>query len=249
MKKLDVIDYQVILEHGDIASLTKHIDKNVQEMYLRSTVESLGLFDFQTNVELNHYIREHNNNIFSLLINYSMMKKYLLQGIPDEPFYGPGDNGVGISYFPNFNEEHYLYHFWYGFYVESYYFRFQNMIDSKFHVINCKYDLNIQNGLGFQKNILKKLKEVNPELHYFFHSMWTTNPIYKKATTIRNEITHNFSPNKPSSGLTKHRDNNGKVSLISYGVPDYMPVREIQENIDNTLVLLSEMSIEMQKIL
>ena len=71
LKKLDVIDYQVILEHGDIASMTKHVDKNVQEMYLRNTVESLGLLDFQTNVELNHYIREHNNNIFSLLYKLS----------------------------------------------------------------------------------------------------------------------------------------------------------------------------------
>lgn len=242
---MDILDYQLLLEHGDILRLEGDLKIYFDKIHLKLNRkdEMQNIFTMHENLELDYLIREFNNKRFSLIINYSLAKKYLEKGIPDNPYYqSPGKNGAGVSYFPLFQDEHYANHYWYGFYIEAFYFRFEGLVDSIYHIINSRLNLNTPEGTGFQNKILKKVKVIDPSLALTLEN-FKLDDDYKKAKGIRNDITHNFSPNKLSSGVKI----NNKIGLISVGVPDYMSVLEVQTNIDNIIHLLAILTEKIQK--
>ena len=248
---MDILDYQLILEKGDIRKLSGDLDEHFEKLQLElPSKDSYGGFiSFFENMELEYSIREFNNRKCSLVINYALAKKYLDKGIPDAPYYKvPGKNGTGISYFPLFEDEHYVNHYWYGFYMESFYFRFEGLLDAIYHILKQKYDLNIPTKNGFQQAVLKKVKIKEPDLYNFLKS-FKENNAYIDMKKIRNDITHNYSPNQLSSGITRHKNGDGKTEAISSGVPEYTNVSQIQSNVDSNIRLLAELIEDIQKYL
>lgn len=246
---MDILDYQLTLDPGDILRLQGELKIYFDKIQLKVNRkdETSNFFTMHEDMELDYLIRDFNNKRFSLIINYALAKKYLEKGIPDNPYYqSPGKNGSGVSYFPLFKEEHHANHYWYGFYVEAFYFRFEGLIDSIYHIVNSKFNLEISTGVGFQSKILKKIKIENPSLALTLKNI-KKNDIYIKAKNIRNDITHNFSPNKLGSGVKTHKNKEGAIGVVSVGVPEYMSVFEIQTNINNIIQLLAKLTESVQK--
>jgi len=246
---MDILDYQLTLDHGDILRLEGELKIYFNKIQLKvdGKDEASNIFTEHEDMELNYLIRDFNNKKFSLKINYALAKKYLEKGIPDTPYYqSPGKNGSGVSYFPLFQEENYVNHYWYGFYIEAFYFRFEGLVDSIYHIVNSKFNLGISTGVGFQNKILKKLKIENPPLALTLENI-KKDDVYMKAKHIRNDITHNFSPNQLSSGIKIHKNKEGIIEGISSSIPEYMSVLEIQTNIDKIIKLLAKLTDNIQQ--
>ena len=65
----------------------------------------------------------------------------------------------------------------------------------------------------------------------------------------RNNIKHKYSQKQLSSGITRHKNGDGKTEAISSGVPEYTNVSQIQFNVDSNIRLLAELIANIQKYL
>lgn len=246
---IDLFTNQIKLEKGDMDRLEGKLREFFDSMYLKFDSENINtnIFSMMKNMEVDYVVRNFNNRVFSLRVNYALAKKYLEKGIPDEPYFqSPGIDGKGVSYFPLFQEEHYGNYYWYGFYIESLYFRIEGVVDSLYHIINSYFDLNISPNLGFQGKIREALSSREESLENSLKKL-SKNKIYIKSKRIRNDITHNFNPNSLSSGIDIKRNHEGKIMFAAQGIPDYMNVSEIQENIENLISLLASVVKEVQQ--
>jgi hypothetical protein len=191
-------------------------------------------------MELDFWINEFNDRAFALANNYVMLRSYYDQGIPDDPYYeSPGPKGESVRYFPLFTDEkHYVLHFWFGFYTESFYTRYSAIIDTVYHIINAKYKFGISPGTGFIKKVLNKLKTVDEELYVYLNDL-QNNQVFKKFKKLRNDIAHNFSPSQVSSGIKREQKEDGSL-VISLGIGDYTTTKEFVDNIDESIDLLAD---------
>lgn len=203
------------------------------------------LFSGDNGIVLNSVLLEFNNRSFDLANNYVMLMSYFNAGIPDDEWYiSPGRDGSSIQYFPHFEEEHHIYHYWFGFYMESYYTRFSGMIDAVYHLINIKYNFEIEPGLGFIGKILKKLEVADKDLHDYLKSV-PQNPIYEKTNEFRNDLTHNFRPNQVDSGFERRINSDGNEE-ISMTTGNYTKSSEFVRNIEESIDLLAEITEEIR---
>lgn len=71
---MDILDYQLILEKGDIRKLSGDLDEYFEKLQLElPSKDSYGGFiSFFENMELEYSIREFNNRKCSLVINYAL---------------------------------------------------------------------------------------------------------------------------------------------------------------------------------
>ncbi|TQS00066.1 Cthe_2314 family HEPN domain-containing protein [Paenibacillus ottowii] len=201
----------------------------------------LNLFDGYHGINLSYWIREFNNRIFDLITNYTLLKSYYDAGIPDEEWYkSPGDNGESIQYFPHFKEEHFGNLYWFSFYMDSYYTRFEGVIDSVYHLVNVKYQFDVETTLGFRIRVMKKLKTKDSDLYAYLNSL-PENPVFKEIKDFRNNIVHNFRPNQVDSGLSKTKNEDGSTTY-SMGIGNYTSSSEFLNNINESLDLLLEIT-------
>lgn len=166
------------------------------------------------------------------------MMNYYNLGIPDkEWFISPGRNGESVEYFPHFDSNHFHYLYWFGFYMDSYYSRYSGILDTIYHLINIKYDFNVESALGFRKEILKQLKTRDKELFEFLDSIKTNN-VYLRVNEFRNNITHNFRPNQIDSGINQKKQGGG-ITITTMSVGNYTPTNEFVTNINESIDLLA----------
>lgn len=235
----DYADYPTPEEYDEIYNKKKDKLNKIQLKSDKKTYNLLdGLSDGFQKMELDYWITEFNNRTFDLVTSYAMLMHYYNKGIPDKEWYiSPGKNGVSIQYFPHFEEKHYIYLYWFGFYMDSYYTRFFSIIDTIYHLINIKYGFGIENSLGFNKRTSNELKTKDKDLYDYLNSI-RANEIYKKVSEFRNNITHNYRPNQIDSGINRKTEK-GKF-VISMGVGNYTPTNEFATNIDQSIDLLSD---------
>jgi hypothetical protein len=199
-----------------------------------------NLLDFSQikDMEYSYWLREFNNRSFDMITSYVMMMFYYDKGIPDDEWYiSPGKTGKSIDYFPHFEERHFIYLYWFGFYMDSYYTKYFSLIDTIYHLVNIRYDLEVPSKLGFKSEISKKLKSVDTELHDFLNSL-RNNTTLGKITDFRNNIVHNYRPNQVDSGInTVKRD--GQIIEMSFTVGNYTKTSEFVNNINDSLDLMS----------
>lgn len=113
-----------------------HFKENEDDNFLKQLINN--------ELELKYWIREFNNRSFDLSNTYLMLINYYNKGIPDKEWYmSPGKNGCSVQYFPHFEEQHYAYLYWFGFYMDSFYTRFFGLIDTIYHILNIKYNLEV----------------------------------------------------------------------------------------------------------
>ena len=194
-------------------------------------------------------IQAHNNKVESIKISYALARHYFDKGIPDDEwFVSPGINGSSVQYMPHFNDEHYLIRYWYCFFMEDLYSKVQSMGDTLYLFINEFYEFGIEEGLGFVKKVLNKLKTTNPSLYDFLNNSHKDEN-YIKASNFRNNIIHGISPNEIKDEIVIQRnvetdimkkDANGnfikqnvKASLqITSRVGDYVTSKELLKSLE-----------------
>jgi len=158
--------------------------------------------------------------------------------------FSPGKNGESIQYFPHFEEKHYGNLYWFGFYMDSYYTRFEGLIDAVYHVINIKYKLDVEPSMGFIGKVLKKLEPADKDLYDYLTTL-PNNDVYSKVKDFRNNIVHNFKPSQVDSGLVRKNNEDGSRS-ITMTVGNYTTSTEFLNNINDSLDLLAEITDEIR---
>ncbi|PWW31602.1 MULTISPECIES: Cthe_2314 family HEPN domain-containing protein [Paenibacillus] len=249
---MDIYDYAKLLPKEDWQKICGDITNVIDKINLNFTKNKFDIFSIKEGfyqLDLSYWITEFNNRVFDLITNYSLMKMYYDAGIPDQQWHkSPGDNGESIQYFPHFTEEHYGNLYWFSFYMESYYTRFEGIIDSIFHALNIKYMFNIEPKLGFRRKVLKKLKQADLVLHDYFISL-PDNQIYRRVNEFRNSIIHNYRPNQISSGSQRIKNDDGSILYKRSEIGKYTTSREFLININESLELLAEITDQVRMVL
>ncbi|MBZ4667322.1 MAG: hypothetical protein PWP07_843 [Epulopiscium sp.] len=243
---IDVYDYAKYPTKEERMKICGDKADVINRIYLDNNVNKfeLSLSDFEDgyyNIQMQYWLKEFNNRAFDLIVNYTLLKYYYDAGIPDEEWYkSPGENGKSVQYFPHFEKKHYGILYWFSFYVDSYYTRFEGLIDTIYHIINIKYRLGIKPSSEFRGNVLKKLKKKDKALFEYLNSL-PDNPVYRQINEFRNNIVHNYRPNQIDSGFTRTINPDGS-KIITMSVGNYTTSTEFLNNIKDSLDLLADIT-------
>ncbi|MCY7584603.1 Cthe_2314 family HEPN domain-containing protein [Bacillus safensis] len=235
MNFLEHLDFPTV---NDWNGLFKDKKKSFDRIILRGTTEEQNIFEFMLRLELESWINLFNNRVHDLQMNYVMLKFFYRKGIPDDVWnISPGSEGQSVEYFPNFKEEHYSYHYWFGSYVKGYYTEFIGIVDTIYHLINIKFRYDLEPGMHFNKEVIRKLYDDDKEL---FHQMKRIrkNSVFKQVNDYRNNLIHNYSQMQVSSGISRINLPDGGFR-IEYGVGDYTKTKEYFENIESSIDFLA----------
>lgn len=259
-----------IFDHAKYPT-TQEIDvllEGKEEFFKRMTLEVGGkktynLLDIKS-VDYSYWLLEFNNRVFDLTNTYAMLMFYYNKGIPDEEWCTSSKDGTGTVYFPHFEEEHTAYHYWFGFYSESYYTRFFGVVDIFYHLANIKYNLNAKKNMKFRGNVLNNLsnggaesnRELRAELKGKLNN-FMNDDVFKATNKFRKDITHNFRPNQVGSPIKEVRrveeevyiyDKQGnrtrindvsKVKSYEITTGSYTPTKDFVNNINESIEFLS----------
>lgn len=233
---LNIFDYAQYPKPEDWDNICENKKESLDKIQLDETKKTFSFFDLQ-GIELSYWIKEFNNRVFDLVSSYVMMMYYYNMGIPDkEWFISPAKDGHGVQYFPHFEGKHYIYLYWFGFYMDGYYTKYFSLIDTIYHLINVKYGFCVENSLGFRKEIAKRLGSEDKELFDFLESI-RGHDTYKKVSEFRNNMIHNYRPNQIDSGINQKIEN-GKA-VVSMTVGNYTPTNEFVNNINESIDLMA----------
>lgn len=83
---------------------------------------------------------------------------------------------------------------------------------------------------------MQKLREIDNELFKFYKQI-IKEECYKKANKLRDDLIHNYSPNRVSSGMECKKEN-GNIE-ISMTPGDYIPTNVFVENMEGCIDLLA----------
>lgn len=246
---MDIYDYQQNIDKNDVI-FTEDEKKEVLAKIMLDAPPTkfnlLALLDARVSYPLSYRIRDFNNRAFDLVANYVMLKKYYNSGIADDPwFISPGKDGNTADYFPEFTDKDKGNHYWFGFYSESFYTRFEGMIDSAYHIYNIMYELKVPEKLGFRRNVSAKLKQTKPDVFAFLKGL-NDDPAYKLANKTRNDLVHNYRHNQVTSGYKEELDEEGNT-VISFGIGEYTQTKTILESIYASLDLLADLSVRVNQ--
>ena len=163
-----------------------------------------------------------------------MLTYYFNKRIPDDEWRrSPGENGESIQFFPNFKEEHFYWKDQFDYYSDIFYYKLFSVWDTIGHMLNVIFEINVSlNNVHF-KTVLKKLEFYNKILYEKLEKI-KTDPVFEKASEIRNDITHNYLPNSVGLIVKKTKKN------ITVGVKNYFTTKEIKENIESVIILLKK---------
>jgi len=246
---MDIYDYAKYPSKEDWLEICKDKASAIEKISLEIPITQntlLDLFGLNNGMELNYWIKEFNNKAFDLTTNYTLLKSYYDAGIPDVEWYkSPGENGVSIQYFPHFKEEHRANLYWFGFYMESFYTRAESLIDAVYHLINVKFDLEVEPKLGFRRNVLNKLETVDKNLFDYLKDL-PQNVKFKKMNEHRNNIVHNFRPNQIDSGIKKKEKQTDGIAVRTLSVGNYTTSTEFLTVIHESIDLLVEITDEIR---
>lgn len=241
---MDIYDYAKYPLKEDWLKICGEKVETLDKFSLENSKRKFNILNFDESyygIKLSYWLQEFNNRAFDLIANYTLLKSYYDAGIPDDEWYkSPGDNGLSIQYFPHFEEKHFGNLYWFGFYMDSYYTRFEGLIDAVYHVINSKYKFEIEPSLGFRNKVLKELKTADNDLYDYLMAL-PSNTVFIKVKDFRNNIVHNYRPNQIDSGYTKTKNADGSQT-ISMSIGNYTTTTEFLNNIHESLDLLGEIT-------
>lgn len=171
-------------------------------------------------MEFNHWKNEFNWKILNISVNYMHVLHYYNKGIPDDKYENLKGDNLGI-------------HYWFAYHVEGLLSRIIGAFDALYHILNANYQLGVRSGLGFNKEVVKKVKSHNNELHKFMEKL-NKDTRYKEVVKLRNDFIHNNAPTNLSSGISEA---NG-VTTFSKGT--YTTSTELIDIINKSLLYLQE---------
>ncbi|WP_431808213.1 Cthe_2314 family HEPN domain-containing protein [Lysinibacillus sphaericus] len=227
---VNVNEYQILLKVEDWNRLDDELGDNIEKLFFEKTPNKYNLLEINDGkYSVDHWKNEFNYKLVSIGINYGYLYTY----------YKSLD---GFDIYQVSDSEKLAYHFWFSYEAESLLTRLVTLIDNLYHLINIKFDLNVEEGLGFRKKITKKLTEINSSLALYLEGIYQDSR-YKSVQDIRNDFTHNHSPLNLTSGYKKE----GNEAFFSKG--DYLKPSEIVDSINEFINLLQELKTECSKYL
>jgi len=214
----------------ELYPLLDELDKKI-----RPTDDRGDIFEY---IELQGWLYHLRQRLNDAKYSYVLMMFYYEQGIPDEQWIAESNDGW--RYFPNFDDIHFIIKEWFDFYSDTTYYKIFTTWDTFGHFLNIKHRLGIkQNDVHFTR-VIKRLSKTGNNLYIKMQSILNS-PEFKKANSIRNNITHNYLPHKP--GLVGNRitdDKNVPGIVVSLEINKYIISTDIVKNIDETLKLLKQ---------
>ncbi len=226
-------DFQNIFTKYDFAKFNiineKVIDTNID--YDLAAKMRIGI-DFKT------YIMNLRNRLSDAQKCFGFLHFYFDKGIPDDEYFiSPGIDGQSISYFHNFNEQNFSNKINYDFYSDFFYYKLFSAWDIVGHIINIIFQLEIkENNVSFGKCYCDKLKSINVELYNGLGNILQDND-FKKANRIRNDISHNLSPNNIGAMISDGKKIENTI-VYQIGIGKYTKSKEFLDNVYKSLDLM-----------
>lgn len=230
------------------------------EMHLdvaRFGVSTEGIPDL-THPQLSEMIMLHNNKVGALSITYALSRHYFDKGIPDDPWYiSPGKKGQSVQYFPEYQEEHWMRHYWFNYFSDTFYMKISSVWDSIIEILNHYYSLDYPNDLRLRNNVIGWLKQNADDIASVFAGI-QQDQLYKDAQQYRTLAAHGTSAASVVNEIQSSKDvlvdvidydTNGNLRLdehnrpimkkvkakavISMRVGDYINVSTILKNMED----------------
>lgn len=188
-------------------------------------------FAFFLGIETSEYFFQLQHRIADAGISYMFMMHFYNKGIPDKHwFISPGRSGSSVEYFPDFEDKHHEIKRWFDYYSDVFYYKLFSALDIIGHILNNTQGLKIpKDKVSFARS-LEKLKGVNGGLYSNLNDI-REDQVFKKASKIRNDITHNYLPSSVGFSVTVDKR---KGSL---GQRSYITSQEIINNVNPMLQL------------
>lgn len=177
------------------------------------------------------------NKISGMYRSFVFLIYYFEKEIPDDEYLvSPGNDGESISYYPDFTENNFIDKSSFDFYTDFFYFKLFSSFDSLCHIINLLYQITTnKKEIGFNNKFFDKLKMKNKSLAELLFNI-LDNDDFKRAKEIRNNITHNFSPNQISTTIEEKIEDNKIIGVITHN--KYFTSKDIKENVYKSLGIL-----------
>lgn len=209
---------------------------------LNSLLESLqfgdGVMEFTRRIEVRELVWQLHHRQVDLAKSYVLMCFYFDKGIPDEEWYkSPGDDGISIQYFPNFEKKHFIVKDWFDYYSNAFYYSLFSAWDTVGHILNVYFRLGLQPERVYFASAVSKLQHSDLDLWRKLDDVLNS-PVYQKAKSLRNDITHNYLPSSTGLGITTRKSET--VITTSVGIRKYVTSNEIKSNAVGILNLLCE---------
>ncbi|WGF40265.1 MULTISPECIES: Cthe_2314 family HEPN domain-containing protein [Lysinibacillus] len=225
---VNVNNYQILLSEEEWNDLDLEIGNNLEEMSFEVSQSKYNLLEMNNGkMSVDHWKNEFNQKMLSISINYGYVYVYFKKL-------------DGYDIYQKKDLEKIAYHYWFSYEVESLLYRLFTLVDNLVHIINVKYQLEIEENLQFRKNVLSALESKNKDLFDCFKDA-IKDDRYVTAQDVRNSFTHNHSPLSMTSGFVKQ----GQTITISKG--KYSKPVEILGCIDEFINLLKEITKECNK--
>ncbi|WZY01607.1 Cthe_2314 family HEPN domain-containing protein [Bacillus sp. FSL W7-1360] len=246
-RKVDLLERLRYPTDDEFSELGKELSIDWKNIFLErvgNRNEDSPVDYFFGRTELIHVYGEFNSRVFHTRMAYKLALFAYDKGIPDEPWNSPSGSDGRSTLFPNFTENvHYANQFWFFFYAESFYAKFQGIIDFLYHVINLRYGFYVETGLDFKRKVSKELKKSGPDFLVLLQRYWKNND-YRQLREYRNDIIHNSRPGDISDRISKHDS-----GVVSYGIGKYTPSEEIKRNMDANIKVFGEYMLLFKKYL
>lgn len=189
-------------------------------------------------IELSFLFNEFNDKALELSNSYVLMMHFYKKGIPDQEWYIQTEKGYKL--FPYFEVKHHTIHQWFCFYMDCYYSKFSSLIDTLAHIINLRYRLGVKIGRSFRILVVRKLEKEDKDLFNILQA-FIKNETYKKVESFRNDLTHNYRPNRISSGI-RYEEKEGRMVPVGITIlGEYTTTTEFVENIEASIDLLGNL--------
>lgn len=239
MPEINIFDHMEAITNESIKKVNQKYEI-VEVPNLQTNLDKVE-FDGLGRILYNDYELNLNNKLGGLRLNYSFLRLYYDKGIPDEKVFQQDEEKGGIRYFPNFRTEHYARKFWFGYYLDVFYFKLFSVYDAVYHLLNVYYNMEFKPSPSFNRKVLSKLEHTNVELYMLFDEI-TKSEAYEQARRLRNDLTHNFPPNYTGPRITiEEEEIDGNVYIsekLGIGVENYITTSKFIKNIEDNLVKL-----------
>lgn len=224
----------------EIAQTFPHKQIEVPEEFLQTdafNVTSDPLSKLINGQEAEAWARHLINRLGDVYISYIMLSFYFNKGIPDDNWWGPGEGGRGVAYFPNFKESDHFIHKQFCYYADTFFYKIFTSWDTIGQFLNNRCDLKFDKKDVSFKRIVNALNQSEPELHEQLISL-VHDSDFKEVANLRNEVAHRFSPHSVDAGIVVRKTEKSQAVDITVG--NYVTSKQMKKYVDTALCLMGK---------
>ena len=194
-------------------------------------------FDFFDILEIRSFGAEIYHRFIAAARSYILLTYYFQKGIPDDEVRKLLEVGGFKLDFPEFESHHYEIKSWFDYYCDNFYFYLFAGLNSISHILNKCYGLKIKRtDFGLVISSLKVAVSTKNSFQEFLNIIHSAP--YRKASKIRNDIAHNFLPNRLGNKVVRSGESYPIFSAVVS--KPYVRSKDIFNNCNDSLVLFEK---------